>query len=308
MRKLFFFFLLTPLTLFAQLDDECRISLKELSHTEGQPGSQLVLYGTWGPSQGRKIPVINRGGMNTLEVLSWSPTVIETRIPHDLPPGDYKVGVYCKALKGATRSSGFRSFTILSGFSKTVDSQKAKKAPSQEPPVSSPTSSTNGSSALEDFLNKFGISDFHFEDYWYYLFLLLLIPMFRAKEIAPPSLKDYQTPQQQSPQQQFTGWKDTVAGNPFTVEQYSEEYITVEIDLPPSLNFRAEIDTQTSTSVPKQIEEEAIQIFALGAVYLDVNHNTNRIAAEFPLENGALTRTEAKRIASSLVAMKKKIS
>jgi hypothetical protein len=93
----------------------CGISLTSLSATSGMPGGTFEMIGTWGPSQGTKIPCINMGGMNKLEVVSWSSTVLKVRIPAGLSPGKYRVGVYCGPLQPgvSTYSSGWLDFEVI---------------------------------------------------------------------------------------------------------------------------------------------------------------------------------------------------
>ncbi len=95
----------------------CGIYLKSLSKTSGLPGDIFNMYGTWGPTQGTKIPCINKGTMNKLIVMSWSNNNLKVRIPNGLEPGKYRVGVYCDDLsKGKTYGSNWMDFTILSRF------------------------------------------------------------------------------------------------------------------------------------------------------------------------------------------------
>jgi len=91
----------------------CGITLTSLSHHSGAPGDEFKLYGTWGPTQGSKIPCINKGGMNKLIVLNWTASAIKVRIPPGLAPGAYKVGVYCNPLsQGGSYSSGWKDFKV----------------------------------------------------------------------------------------------------------------------------------------------------------------------------------------------------
>ncbi|MCP5049554.1 MAG: hypothetical protein GY940_20460, partial [bacterium] len=91
----------------------CGIKLKSLSHTSGYPGGTFKMYGVWGPTQGTKLPCINKGGQNKLIVVSWSNTTLLVKIPAGLAPGNYKAGVYCKPLsQGPTGSSGWKDFTV----------------------------------------------------------------------------------------------------------------------------------------------------------------------------------------------------
>jgi hypothetical protein len=92
----------------------CGISLTSLTQTSGKPGDSFGMAGVWGDTQGTKIPCINKGSMNRLEVLHWSSTGIKVRIPPGLEPGLYKVGVYCNELtEGGSYSSGWLDFTVV---------------------------------------------------------------------------------------------------------------------------------------------------------------------------------------------------
>jgi len=92
----------------------CGITLTSLTQTSGKPGDSFGMAGVWGDTQGTKIPCINKGSMNRLEVLHWSSTGIKVRIPPGLEPGLYKVGVYCNELtEGGSYSSGWLDFTIV---------------------------------------------------------------------------------------------------------------------------------------------------------------------------------------------------
>jgi len=99
----------------AQSGQSCGINLASLSKSSGYPGDTFVMNGTWGPTQGTKIPCINMGGMNVLEVVTWTATKLTVRVPPGLAPGAYQVGVYCEPLTGGVTvySSGWKTFTIL---------------------------------------------------------------------------------------------------------------------------------------------------------------------------------------------------
>lgn len=99
----------------------CGISLTSLSTYHGAPGDVFKMIGNWGPTQGTKIPCINKGGMNKLIVLGWSNSVIKVKIPAGLAPGAYKVGVYCNDLSvGGSYSSGWKDFKVTAK-AKAVD-------------------------------------------------------------------------------------------------------------------------------------------------------------------------------------------
>ena len=131
------FFLITLILLIASSNANaetarCKISLHSLSLKEASPGDTLVLYGSWENEQGQKVPVINRGGQNRLEVIEWSPTTIRARIPGHLTAGDYRVGVYCRDVsQGATVSSGFKTLSVRTETS-TETVPKTNKAKQKE--------------------------------------------------------------------------------------------------------------------------------------------------------------------------------
>ena len=101
----------------AQAGQPCGINLTSLSKSSGYPGDTFEMTGTWGATQGTKIPCINMGNMNKLIVVmgGWSATKLTVKIPPGLPPGLYKVGVYCEPLEGGgtVYSSGWLDFKIL---------------------------------------------------------------------------------------------------------------------------------------------------------------------------------------------------
>ena len=102
----------------------CGIRLTSLSKTSGYPGDTFKMIGTWGATKGTKIPCINKGNMNKLIVLNWSPSELKVKIPDGLEPGKYRVGVYCNDLsQGGSYSSGWLDFIIL----KKTDTSVAPK-------------------------------------------------------------------------------------------------------------------------------------------------------------------------------------
>lgn len=94
--------------------EPCGIRLDRLSRNQAHAGDVFEMYGIWGATQGLKLPCINKGGMNKLGVVSWSNTTLQVRIPAGLPPGKYRVGVYCNdPALGTTYSSGWKDFYIV---------------------------------------------------------------------------------------------------------------------------------------------------------------------------------------------------
>jgi hypothetical protein len=63
---------------FAGDSGKCSIRFRSLSKTSAAPGDTFEMHGIWGETQGAKIPSINKGGTNKLEVLSWSDSVLVT--------------------------------------------------------------------------------------------------------------------------------------------------------------------------------------------------------------------------------------
>ena len=91
----------------------CGARLDSLSAAKGAPGDTFEMRGSWGSAQGDKLPAINKGNMNRLEVVEWGEGVIKVRVPKGLGPGVYKVGVYCNDLsKGGSYSSVWMDFEV----------------------------------------------------------------------------------------------------------------------------------------------------------------------------------------------------
>ena len=89
----------------------CKVALDSLGSSRGAPGDAFEMLGVWEDAQGAKTASINKGNGRLLEVLSWSASVIKVRIPGDLSPGVYKVGVYCNN-PPHWQGSGFKDFTV----------------------------------------------------------------------------------------------------------------------------------------------------------------------------------------------------
>lgn len=60
------------------------------------PGGVIAINGrNFGREQGAKIPAINRGHVDRLQVTRWTDTQISARVPLDLVGGTYRVLIYC---------------------------------------------------------------------------------------------------------------------------------------------------------------------------------------------------------------------
>jgi hypothetical protein len=105
-------------TIPEKIKKECHLTLNSISKTSGFPGTTFEMIGVFGAEQGLKMPAINKDGKeNMLIVLSWSDTKLVVKVPDDLAPGTYKVGVYCSdpCKPGAITTVGmvWRDFQVL---------------------------------------------------------------------------------------------------------------------------------------------------------------------------------------------------
>ena len=95
----------------------CRppMSVAGLSADSVHPGETFEMYGRWGAPARNKVPVINMGKRNDLEVVGWTAGTLTLRVPADLPPGRYKTGVYCfpEPPDKVWYSSGFKEIRVL---------------------------------------------------------------------------------------------------------------------------------------------------------------------------------------------------
>jgi len=109
-------------------ENKCFLTLNAISKTSGFPGTTFEMNGVFGDEQGVKMPAINKDGKaNKLIVLSWSNTKLAVKVPTELTPGIYKVGVYCSdpCKPGAITTHGmvWRDFRVLMKYDKQ-DSRK----------------------------------------------------------------------------------------------------------------------------------------------------------------------------------------
>jgi hypothetical protein len=101
-------------------DLNCCLKLTSISKTSGRPGDTFEMVGKFGPEQGTKVAVLNKGTANELIVVSWSDTKLVVKIPDGLAPGMYKTGVYCSnPCKGGAITTWcmvWRDFEVLPKF------------------------------------------------------------------------------------------------------------------------------------------------------------------------------------------------
>ena len=104
-----------PSMLPAHLPCQPPMSVSRLSTDTVHPGETFEMYGRWGAPARNKVPVINKGKRNDLEVVAWTADTLTLRVPAGLPAGRYKTGVYCfpEPPEKAWYSSGFKSIRVL---------------------------------------------------------------------------------------------------------------------------------------------------------------------------------------------------
>jgi hypothetical protein len=95
--------------------ESCRMTLDAVVPAAVEAGDPITLRGRWGRRDPYKRAVINRGSSRALDVLEWNDTEIRARVPAELSPGLYRVGVYCAPYpESATMwSSGFADLRIV---------------------------------------------------------------------------------------------------------------------------------------------------------------------------------------------------
>lgn len=122
--KILIFALLGLIQSIAYAEHPCKMKFISMSKSYAAPGESFEMHGRWGEYLETKIPSINMGNPNNLQVLSWSDTTVKVRIPAGLRSGVYRVGVYC-IHDGQTSSPGFKDFEVTEGFSMPSESMAA---------------------------------------------------------------------------------------------------------------------------------------------------------------------------------------
>lgn len=107
----------------------------------------------------------------------------------------------------------------------------------------------------------------------------------------------------------FTG---ECAGVAYTVDNLSEEFITVEIEAPlvsKPLEFnirRNDPGKSTSALEGDNRKAEIEALISLGAVYFDIGYNTSRVAVEFPAGSVNIDKGFAEKAVSHLIRLRDK--
>ncbi len=298
--------LLMPATLNAEPEANCKISLQELSAESGTPGSLIKLFGEFGEEQGPKIPVINMGSGNTLEIVSWSSRVIVARIPEGLMPGVYKIGIYCRSTSyGSTAGSGFKSFEVLSGasnmqrlieHSKKLKDLTQEKKPEGKGPGTKATSVSTTNAQSNDWQNYILFSP---------ILLFLLILVLRNRQLKNPGVQAIPL------QEKTTAIAGKCAGIPFTAQSLSAGSITVSIDAVSDQlkqSCQLSLDNGIPIDSPPAINSAISKLLKLKVIYLDIGYNTDQILAELKGDISKFDEDQAKAIARYLIEIKKILS
>lgn len=121
-------------------------------------------------------------------------------------------------------------------------------------------------------------------------------------------------------------WSGNIDGETFVVNFYGNDITTIEVGLgtklpaPLEINLREYTDlfsqlTGLFKSIPKEhlkgyakIINEVKTLLEMGANYIDLGYNTNRIAAEFPIPPDQMPKDVAEEAGRLLVSIKKKLA
>lgn len=123
----------------------CGILLDSVSEPAGFPGDTVELRGRWGAEQGEKRPCLEGPENVFLPVLSWSGAALKVRLPETLPPGRYKLGVYCgEPSPGQVFPSGWRDFKVLKKRSGEDAAAQAPVAVPEPPAAPEPAAVPQG--------------------------------------------------------------------------------------------------------------------------------------------------------------------
>ncbi len=320
----------------------CGVRLDSLSVAKGAPGDTFEMRGSWGSAQGEKIPAINKGNMNRLEVIGWGESVIKARVPKGLGKGVYKAGVYCNELsKGGSYSSVWMDFEVTGALeakagtarqavpaaSKAVSPEKAepeavKPIPRPEPQAERPVlprARTEEKPRDEGYKEGvyIGVGAAVF-----FIFVLLLILKRRSvSTVKMPGGGMTGTYGNESARfarpEEFKG---AYNGVEYVVACYGvkpgkdgtfkdgEPIVTVEIYTEGELKKPLEVNTRKFFSIIADSRDERITdiqaLVSLGADYIDIGFNTSRVAAEVPLGKARVDKALAERIVPHLIRLK----
>ncbi|MBI5237045.1 MAG: hypothetical protein HY887_01290 [Deltaproteobacteria bacterium] len=312
----------------------CGVRLDSLSVAKGVPGQVFEMQGSWGSAQGEKLPAINKGNMNRLEVIGWGESELKVRVPKGLGKGVYKVGVYCNDLsKGGSYSSGWMDFEVTGvqeanagaarlaapAESKAVLSEKpaleaVNPIPRQEPQAQRPVLPRAGTGEKpKDKAYKEGVYIGVGAAVFFIFVLLLILKMRSVSTVKMPDAG----PVPMARPDEFNG---AYNGVEYVVACYGvkpgkdgefkdgEPIVTVEIYTQGELKKPLEVNARKFFSVIADINDNRAKdiqaIISLGADYIDIGFNTSRVAAEVPLGRARVDKTLAEKIVSHLIRLR----
>lgn len=314
----------------------CGVRLDSLNVAKGAPGQVFEMHGSWGSAQGEKIPAINKGGMNRLEVVEWGESVIKARVPKGLGKGVYKVGVYCNDLsKGGSYASGWMDFEVTGAKEavatavepkallpeKTV-AEAVKPMPRSEPQAERPVPPrARTGEKQEDKSYKEG-AYIGVGAAVFFIFVVLLILKMRSVSTVKMPGKGMAGAygKGSAPFQRPEEFKGAYNGVEYVVACYGvkpgkdgtfkdgEPIVTVEIYTEGELKKPLEVNTRKFFSIIADSNDERIAdiqaLVSLGADYIDIGFNTSRVAAEVPLGKARVDKALAERIVPHLINLR----
>lgn len=320
----------------------CGVRLDSLNVAKGAPGQVFEMRGSWGSGQGEKLPAINKGGMNRLEVIGWGESELKVRVPKGLGAGVYKVGVYCNDLsKGGSYASGWMDFEVTGALeakagaarlavpadSTAVAPEKAgpkavKTIPQSEPQAERPVVPRAGTGEKpKDKSYKEGVYIGVGAAVFFIFVLLLILKRRSVSTVKMPGKGMTGTygvgPAPFARPEEFKG---AYNGVEYVVACYGvkpgkggtfkdgEPIVTVEIYTEGELKKPLEVNTRKFFSIIADINDERLPdiqaLISLGADYIDIGFNTSRVAAEVPLGKARVDKALAEKIVPHLIRLR----
>ncbi len=314
-----------PLAAVAADYRPCGVRLDALNAVKGSPGDTFEMRGSWGGAQGEKIPAINKGNMNRLEVVEWGEAAIKVRLPKGLGPGVYKVGVYCNDLsRGGSYASGWMDFEVTGAKEAGATAPESRNIPPEKAAPQTPEARPEASRPLLPRAISGGKAAFQEGVYIgvgaavFLIFVVFLI--LKKRSVSTVRMPGAGAPGSSgpAPMARPEEFKGEYNGVEYVVACYgvkpgkggakSEPIVTVEIYTEGELKKPLEVNTRKFFSVIADINDKRaadIQaVIALGADYIDIGFNTSRVAAEVPVGRARVDRALAEKIVGHLISLR----
>ncbi len=98
-------------------------------------------------------------------------------------------------------------------------------------------------------------------------------------------------------------WQGNASGVAYSATSYDWETVTIEFDLDQTLTKTVEINARDGRpdDVPDELVEDVDALFGLGANYIDIGFNTDRMAAEVPFAHINVDEALAEKVVQHLV-------